>query len=380
MKKIRTTLLACALIGAFSLAPSVHAQAFRTQSGAQPVADLSSENAAEKEALAESIVARQEAAGKQLDRAFRAHVTSDLASRPLEELLAIQKGAGLVPGPQVLGGSSAADLVYTPVAPCRIIDTRVVGGPIAAGAQRSFYAAVNNYSTQGGSATTCGIPFGPATAVVVNVVAVNPAAAGDLRAFAFGGTLPTASIINYAKVNDVTSGGLLNIANAFTLKICDPAVVTCPTSDFTIQADTSATQVVMDVLGFYRKVDSTMTDSVFSPVGIVAGNNFFFPAATYTPPQNQKCTVAETWSAFLSAPYTTGTSYTQVAIETAGTPAALSTGAYVFHDAVGTGGSANAVVSVTAGTAYRFGCFLSAAGDLVNAATTNYCHVSFHCQ
>src|SRR5439155_14966640 len=74
------------------------------------------------------------------------------------------------PAPDLLG-DSAADLVYTPVTPCRILDTRIVGGPIAAGGQRNFLVTGTNLSGQGGSATGCGVPTA-ATAAVINFVAV----------------------------------------------------------------------------------------------------------------------------------------------------------------------------------------------------------------
>ena len=144
-------------------------------------------------------------------------------------------------------GDSQADLVYSPVAPCRIIDTRLAGGPIAGGATRSFRVTGTDLSAQGGSPTGCGIPSGPATAAVINFVAVNPGGPGDLRITPFGTPMPTASILNYAAVTG------LNIANGPAVTICDPAVATC-TSDFTIQADGGATQVVADVQGYFRSL------------------------------------------------------------------------------------------------------------------------------
>ena len=161
-------------------------------------------------------------------------------------LSAQEEAASAVKGPLNLGDSQA-DLVYTPVTPCRIIDTRLVGGPIAGGATRSFRVTGTDLSAQGGSATGCGIPSGPATAAVINFVAVNPAGPGDLRITPFGTPMPTASIVNYAAVPG------LNIANGPAVAIFDPAAAACP-SDFTIRADGSATQVVADVQGYFRNV------------------------------------------------------------------------------------------------------------------------------
>jgi hypothetical protein len=137
-------------------------------------------------------------------------------------------------------GEPGVELVFTPLAPCRIIDTRSAGGPIAAGTTRDFDVA-GALSGQGG-APDCGGPEGRATAVAVNLVAVNPAGAGNLRAWAFGQPVPTASVINY---------GSGNIANAVVLPICNPAAGTC-TRDFTVRADASATQLVADVVGYFH--------------------------------------------------------------------------------------------------------------------------------
>jgi hypothetical protein len=206
---------------------------------------------ADREAAAESIVARQEAAmGRTFDPAFRAEAISKLASRTLSELKAIQSQSGAALGivPEAYG-SPLSDLVFTPVTPCRIIDTRVAGGPIAAGSQRNFLAAGVGFSSQGGFNGDCGVPLGPATAVVVNLIAVNPAGGGDLRAFPFGAAVPLASVLNYANVP------LLNIANDIVLKICDSTVTICA-FDFTVQADVSGTDVVGDVMGYFKALPS----------------------------------------------------------------------------------------------------------------------------
>jgi hypothetical protein len=181
-------------------------------------------------------------------------------------------------------GDTAADLAFTPVAPCRIVDTRTAtGGVLVAGVQRSFLARNGGgFATQGGSATDCGIAT-TATAVEMNLVAVGAAGPGDLRAFAFGGTLPTASVLNYANV------GGLNIANGIAQPVCNPATATC-TNDFTILADVSNTHLVIDVVGYYKAVVRptiiTLTDSPGS-------------TASTTP-----IVIASTWADLLAKGYT----------------------------------------------------------------------------
>jgi hypothetical protein len=142
--------------------------------------------------------------------------------------------------------ATVAGRVYVPITPCRIVDTRIAGGPIAGGSTRNFLVTGANLSLQGGSATGCGVPFGPATAAVVNFVVVAPAGAGDLRQTPFGTPVPLASFLNYVNSgisNDNTSNGLV-------MTICNPAATTC-TFDFTIQVDGNTTDLVADVQGYF---------------------------------------------------------------------------------------------------------------------------------
>src|SRR6266566_4159768 len=237
------------LVGALSV--GAWASVANAQNTRDMVAPDKKAEAEAREAAAESIVAREEAAtGRAFDPGFRAEVLTKLASRTLSELesLQSQSGAGLGILPEAFG-SSQADLVYTPVTPCRIIDTRLAGGPIGPGAQRNFLAASSNYSGQGGFAGSCGVPFGPATAVAVNLVSVNPPGFGDLRAFPFGAAVPLASVLNYIAGNTV--------ANGITLTICNPAASTCG-FDFTVQSDGTLTDLVADVQGYYSLLPGTL--------------------------------------------------------------------------------------------------------------------------
>jgi hypothetical protein len=164
-------------------------------------------------------------------------------------------------GPQTESlGESQVDLLYTPVTPCRIIDTRLAGGAMGAGTTRSFLVTGTDLSSQGGSATGCNIPSG-ATAAMINFVAVNPAGPGDLRVTPFGTAIPLAAIVNYAAVPG------LNVANGLAVTICDPAATTC-TYDFTIQADVSATNLVADVHGYFQSA-STEPLSAGSFLGVI---------------------------------------------------------------------------------------------------------------
>jgi hypothetical protein len=237
------------LITLFIMSRSLYAQTGSNQTNNREMVALDKEA---RVAAAESIVAREEAAtGRAFDPGFRAEVLKKLASRTLSELESAQSqsdaGLGIVP---MAYGSSALDLVYTPVTPCRIVDTRAAGGPIGPNAQRNFLATGSNYSGQGGLAGSCGVPNGPATAVAVNLIAVNPPTGGDLRAFPFGAAVPLASVLNYIPGNIV--------ANGITLTICNPAVSTCG-FDLTVQNDcASAVDLVVDVEGYYSRLPNTL--------------------------------------------------------------------------------------------------------------------------
>ena len=98
-------------------------------------------------------------------------------------------------------GDAAADLVFVPITPCRLLDTRIAGGQIAAGTVRSFdVTAVSDYSFQGGNASNCGGAgaAGSFAAVAINFTIVSPVGGpGHMTVFPFGGTQPTASSLNF---------------------------------------------------------------------------------------------------------------------------------------------------------------------------------------
>jgi hypothetical protein len=145
-------------------------------------------------------------------------------------------------------GDSGSDLLFVPVTPCRIIDTRF-GSAIAAGEIRSFEVVGDqNFGSQGGNPAGCGIPQGAtapiARSVVINFVAVGPAGPGHLEAWEFGQPPPTASVINYANVPG------LNIANGVVVPI---AGVATADKDLNIRANINATHVVADVTGYFTR-------------------------------------------------------------------------------------------------------------------------------
>lgn len=147
-------------------------------------------------------------------------------------------------------GSLSSDLVFTPVTPCRIMDTRNAGsisGILVAGTTRTFNgnSSVSNYTNQGGLLATCGLPFvTDVAAIVLNFTVVTPAAAGYITVFPGDAAQPLAATVNF------TVGSV--VGNNATLKISQADA----NGQFKIYSTTN-THVVADVVGYYVKPVAT---------------------------------------------------------------------------------------------------------------------------
>jgi hypothetical protein len=203
-----------------------------------------------------------------------------------EQIIDSMARASLVPagiGSQILTkslGAAASDLVYTPITPCRILDTRVAGGPLAGGFSRDFNAVVGsggNFSSQGGSATDCNAVAAGQAAVVITLTAVTPTGAGYATVYPFGAPQPLASSVNY------TAGAIVN--NTTVAKLPTPLT----TKDFTIYSYATS-DYVADIVGYYAPPQATALDCTTvsgAATNVVAGAYTSLPtlfcAATYTP-------------------------------------------------------------------------------------------------
>jgi hypothetical protein len=97
-------------------------------------------------------------------------------------------------------GEVDRDLLYTPIVPCRLFDTRTGqggSGPIAAATSKTFDTSrpAGSFASQGGSATDCAVPAGVA-AVVVVLTSVTPPASGFLTLYPNGATNPFPNAIS----------------------------------------------------------------------------------------------------------------------------------------------------------------------------------------
>jgi hypothetical protein len=172
------------------------------------------------------------------------------------------------PGAKALG-STTGDLVFTPVQPCRVADTRVAGGAIAADGSRSFLAvaisAGTGFAFQGGSSTDCGVGAVGASAVALNVTAVTPSIAGYATVYPHGSSRPLAASVNY------TAGAIVN--NTVIVRIPNPLT----TNDFTIYSF-GQSHYVVDIVGYFSPPQATRlqcSDTAISTFTVAANTATF---------------------------------------------------------------------------------------------------------
>jgi hypothetical protein len=267
-------------------------------------------------------------------------------------------------------GDTSAELVYTPIAPCRIIDTRLGGGPIGADTTRDFVVAgTEHFAEQGGHPGGCGVPEG-AVSAMVNFVAVSPTGPGDLRAAPFGAPMPLASVLNWAAIPG------LNIANGLAVKLCDPTATTC-TSDMTLQADASTVDIVGDVQGYYVKANlaAAMPAGSENPAPFMATTTetYSYATAHVMLPKGGACLVTCQLTLVTSpGALTMGQGFfatTQENVEN-GLRSTNPGGGELTVPATRTSGTVAYVWPMTHSTRYRFGCYLYATENFLGKMYT----------
>lgn len=154
-------------------------------------------------------------------------------------------------------GSVSSDLVFTPVTPCRIFDTRASQGgtgPIPAAGTKGFAIwGQTSFAAQGGSASNCGIVAGSNTAAVaVNLTVVLPAAGGFITAYPAGVTIPNSATVNF-NAGDVKG-------NFTIVKVQQTGLA----PNLNVYS-TSLTEVVGDVVGYYSKPAATALECQDTP-------------------------------------------------------------------------------------------------------------------
>lgn len=141
-------------------------------------------------------------------------------------------------------GQAGSDLVYTPITPCRIVDTREAGGAMAATEIRSFkgYTATD-FTSQGGAASTCNIPAN-ISALAISVTSPLPSGPGYFTLYPFNEPMPLTTALNY-------NPGLILSAQSNT-RLCRPS---CP-SQFNVYSHNQS-HLVIDVEGYFAEPVAT---------------------------------------------------------------------------------------------------------------------------
>jgi hypothetical protein len=184
----------------------------------------------------------------------------------------------------------ADDLVFTPITPCRFIDTRNVGGVIPKGssAATAFNTALSG-GTYGGD-SNCSLPAHGEIAIAANItVTVDSGAAGFLGIRPFG-TTTRSSLVNWP------AGGTPGIANAAiistALDVRDEDYV------FEAYAGGNTPNLIVDYFGYFAPTAPTALDCLTTDVSVnpvAAGTPVLPHVATISPPN---CPAGYTQTAF----------------------------------------------------------------------------------
>lgn len=160
-------------------------------------------------------------------------------------LLAREAPPKLPPGtaitPKALG-SDTSDLVYTPITPCRIADSRIgFGGAVPVAGTYNYLAhGLEDYGFQGGNdQSDCGMLSRTPAAVVINVTVVGAAQPGFATIYPSDAVRPTAASLNFSAGD--------TLANMIIVKTAVSGA-----SDFSLYSFTgSPTHYVVDLMGYF---------------------------------------------------------------------------------------------------------------------------------
>jgi hypothetical protein len=142
-------------------------------------------------------------------------------------------------------GQITGDLVYFPVAPCRLYDSRIataVGlvGPMAPNTTRNI-SVNDSLAGQGGNAAGCdaGLNNDP-PALAITLTAISPTGPGNLRTFPAGDPVPLAATLVY-------NTGLLTSTGTVT-----PSCTSCGLELSIRNQGSGSTDVAVDVMGYFQ--------------------------------------------------------------------------------------------------------------------------------
>ncbi len=165
--------------------------------------------------------------------------------------------------PKALGDAND-DLVYTPVVPCRILDTRNGTAPpynmqLVGGSAFPVAANLASFATQGGAATNCNLP--PSfSAIAVVFTVLNPnfdafMAASNSSNFS---TLTQAVVMDFSANKGLANTAIVPVDGTVKFYLGLPALV--------------STHVIADVVGYFKPPSGTIQPSRILWVAPSGGN------------------------------------------------------------------------------------------------------------
>ena len=164
-------------------------------------------------------------------------------------------------------GSTTSQLVFTPIPPCRIADTREPGartGLLSAGIARTFDLTTDAFTKGQGGSTSCpGLPGFSHYGWSVNATVTGYSTTGFLAVYPFGGSVPATSLVNFGPA-------LPAVANSGTMTGCYGC-----NDDINVVAS-SSTHVILDVYGYYEvptgyATGLTVTQLAGTPTSVAGG-------------------------------------------------------------------------------------------------------------
>lgn len=182
-----------------------------------------------------------------------------LKSATAKQLQAIQNAADVDAIDAILGGGDAnaraarlgdtdRDYVFTPVTPCRLVDTRNAGGAFSASQVREYYTYGSGslMLSQGGVETGCSSPVGEPRGVMLSFTAVPVSGAGTINAYPANESQPTwGTMVLYQQ--DTGNGGQEAISSTSFVK----TFFSTTNKDIRVVNRFGQGHLVIDVVGYF---------------------------------------------------------------------------------------------------------------------------------
>ena len=170
--------------------------------------------------------------------------------------------ATLLAANSIIPAQAQENLIYVPVNPCRIVDTRPENGgegPITDGTFRNFLVS-GSVASQGGAPGGCAAPRPDSEPLAISAYVLAVTASGTTRGVlvAFPSDQPAPGEGQGSTVN-FTEGQ--PIGNTTNIALCEPD--SCPTTgEFRILSRFATLNVVVDVQGYYYPAAGTCPDDM----------------------------------------------------------------------------------------------------------------------